>query len=701
MSKEKALIEAAKKNDLETIKKLVKEGVNVFYEEEESVDNQSGADQIQNGSNNDNQNLNANNSANSASPQNQKIPNINLNVKPMTAIHYAIRFGHYEVVVYLIEKFPALLKLKNGPINRETGMQDSADLLVAAMLSPNPACFNYIYDKAPALLNEKSSLGATKLMHAINFKNFNFVDFLLNGKPAVDINERGLDGVTALHIAARIGNIRILKELLRSDKIDIHAVCDKTGWNALFFAADGEAPEEPLRLLLSYGCYIDTHSKDDLTLLETLTRSNQENHKRALPIVRAAVNLLKIAANELPSQTFVDALNLLRYGTNARREEDGNTALHLALKRPNIDCDMVASLLDYDADFMLKNDAGESCRQILLDHPNPYFHALSLFYCGVKNTLSLDIVKERLENLKKILVKNPRNESLQKRISELKKKIEEEEDIIKEFFSKAKRETHKNLKSKEKNILSYLFGSFLAGRRKNCIPYYPVEAFEFLLRVEKTFLHHIYANQYLYGLLASGYVSLAEAEAQEDDALTEELDKAMGSEEYRDHPKVYPGTFGMKLNLEHTTLHLKYLIRFAILGQVKDAPLNQYINQYIYGSERGLQGIPDFIDFNDPESCLKLIESNRAEFMKRKAMPEAFSSAEQQAVNQKKKEILAAKRKELQQREEELIRMKEKLTQMSYAYDQIKQEPLQFSVKHPKGREKPDLEDDRGKRQKI
>ena len=87
---------------------------------------------------------------------------------------------------------------------------------------------------------------------------FDIVEYLLD--PNTDINMRDEYGFTALHWAARLGNVKILSQLLTSEKLNIN-ITDYSDWTPLHYAAQGGFKDFVQILLEQKGIDIEAKNK--------------------------------------------------------------------------------------------------------------------------------------------------------------------------------------------------------------------------------------------------------------------------------------------------------------------------------------------------------------------------------------------------------------------------------------------------------
>ncbi|KAI6702808.1 hypothetical protein NL676_011944 [Syzygium grande] len=163
-----------------------------------------------------------------------------------TALHYALRGGHYWVVKLLIEEDPQLCNITNAAdesplyVAADRGLFCSVDLILGAfsVSSPHkgpkgltaahatmfrpPTRWLKILEKTPEMIREGDDVGWTPLHYLACFGKVEAVRFLLehDTSAAYDLDK---EGQSALHIAAFRGHINVIDELIRScpDACDI------------------------------------------------------------------------------------------------------------------------------------------------------------------------------------------------------------------------------------------------------------------------------------------------------------------------------------------------------------------------------------------------------------------------------------------------------------------------------------------------
>ena len=121
-----------------------------------------------------------------------------------TALHMAIRGNHPDVVKTIIEKHPETLKDKDQ--NKEY-----TALLIAARLG-FVDIVNTIIEKHPETLEDTSKYGASPLHIAAVGNKSEAVSIIIAKCPS--ILQRVCEGVTALHVAVRLGFVDVVKTII-------------------------------------------------------------------------------------------------------------------------------------------------------------------------------------------------------------------------------------------------------------------------------------------------------------------------------------------------------------------------------------------------------------------------------------------------------------------------------------------------------
>ncbi|XP_065335612.1 serine/threonine-protein phosphatase 6 regulatory ankyrin repeat subunit B-like [Cloeon dipterum] len=260
-----------------------------------------------------------------------------MDMKGKNAIHYAIKN----------EKMLRFLNKKNGDLLKQRTKYGDTTLHLALNLGFNDAQFftqhlaleRYrgeteeitlwiIKQVDDTVLNAKNDSGETPLLLACQRRFWRVAELLLSRNVEVNVSNRS--GKTAMHYAAEYVNLYLLK-LLHEKGVDL-TLTDNKGKNALHHAA-AEGNLSLVKHLLEKGV--------DLTL-----RDNQ------------GMNALHHALENFEVVLFLHEKNNELLG---QRLQNGDTALHFALKTWDIDTDTIHWLVEQcEIDLNVTNSEGET-----------------------------------------------------------------------------------------------------------------------------------------------------------------------------------------------------------------------------------------------------------------------------------------------------------------------------------------------------
>jgi ankyrin repeat protein len=160
-------------------------------------------------------------------------------------IHEAAATGDMDKVRALLEANPNLLESKG-----ETG---STPLIRACWYPPSfPTkvdVANYLIDKG-ANVNAKNNFGATALYFSVG--DFDLTKRLINKGAEVNLHVFTPDGLTPLHYATWIGNLKVIKFLIEHGA-DVNAVCTDGTVLQNAIKRKSESTKEIMKLLLENG----------------------------------------------------------------------------------------------------------------------------------------------------------------------------------------------------------------------------------------------------------------------------------------------------------------------------------------------------------------------------------------------------------------------------------------------------------------
>lgn len=189
--------------------------------------------------------------------------------------------------------------------------------------------------------NEQNS---TSILHlAIQCAEPQVVDFILSGGGAIDINARDRDGNTPLHLAAQLGRLSVVRELL--DRPDINdTIANYNGQSPLNLA---RTPEIFQALQLSRSLFLDSKTKEIQTLV---AQGDYEALERLLAEPRA--------------EGILD-VNCLELVTDRATTVSGGTLLHEAARKK--DTKLIQILLMRGADPFRRDKKGKLPQDVTKD----------------------------------------------------------------------------------------------------------------------------------------------------------------------------------------------------------------------------------------------------------------------------------------------------------------------------------------------
>ncbi|CAH3183153.1 unnamed protein product, partial [Porites evermanni] len=239
----------------------------------------------------------------------------------ITPLHYAIRYGHVDVVKLLVEHGAEIDKQgEDGALplhyaarfrssatrqlaNRQASQLDTTDGEVSSVVAP----------LAQAISNNSLTAGQNGLQVNDADESESLISYLVQCK--ADVNARDHYLMTPLHYAASKANLTAVKELLQFDGIKIDAV-DTSGSTALHCAATDGAVEI-VKTLLEAGADARAKDYDKMTPIHfACTDGNLDTVK----------TLFEHAEKSCELSTMLD-----------ERNRDGETALHAAVEGGYVD----------------------------------------------------------------------------------------------------------------------------------------------------------------------------------------------------------------------------------------------------------------------------------------------------------------------------------------------------------------------------
>jgi ankyrin repeat protein len=263
-----------------------------------------------------------------------------------TALHYAARAGHLDVVEFLINKGAKInaLTTKGGtPIDFASNQGNY--LVVKTVLD---------YGKKQNLIDAKILNAA--LLNAVLREHLNIVKLLLD--EGANLEQTPKKEFNALHAAAREGNIAILETLLNvpggKELINEHYVEGGIEKSPLYFASENDHSASA-ELLLRYGAVVHVASPlnkgplhiaakyGNLRTLKLLLDSKEGKNFIDTPMFIGVTPLYYAAQN---GHTEVVNFLLSRGADTKQAAKDGQTPIHIAVATQN--CSVAEALLNAD-----------------------------------------------------------------------------------------------------------------------------------------------------------------------------------------------------------------------------------------------------------------------------------------------------------------------------------------------------------------
>jgi ankyrin repeat protein len=271
--------------------------------------------------------------------------------------------------------------------------QAAERLILAGAWSENPL---YTYF-APAVrssnYNIRGADGMVPLHYMARERQAGYIDFLL--EKDADVNIKNASGASPLHEAARSGNVKIMKALLdrgadvntqdakgnsvlhiampaRSHREALSLFLanganpnlrDEYGESALHIAVILNQSPEIVRLLLAGGADVSLRNSDGKTPLYLAV---QEERGRHIPLLLSGKSDV-FAADNNGITPFEKALlekpallpSLITNATVLQNDNEGNTILHIAIKR-RAETEIIGIILDKKAAVNARNKAGDT-----------------------------------------------------------------------------------------------------------------------------------------------------------------------------------------------------------------------------------------------------------------------------------------------------------------------------------------------------
>lgn len=641
-------------------------------------------------------------------------------------LHYASYSSNREAIKYLLTNY-------KFDINKRADDRNCSTAFMIAAEKGNIECLKALIEINPSLdISPSKESGESSILHImINYYTNNpkifleMIVFLTNKYPELP-KIKNKDGLTPLYYAIHarpIGedytSVEIMKTLYNIHPSD----------EALYFA-NYFNDNKCVAWILEQGVYIDDkyHKYEDqyFKRASNATMPNSEKltieewskkSEKLSDCLAAAYKLFQIAEmdhkelKEKELQKTPDIYpkkEIIGRGVNGRRHRDNNTALHVALTKPKVNTQLVIYLIEAGANLFIPNLAGQICLKLLADRDEPLLKALGCFLGAfqllknisknenfdqmlAKYSLDEDIYSEQeinnTTNQKSSFVSSTSQSSQESSMKDL--------ITILKCMRKAFEESYKIENPSDRNYFCFKMGSALAEFNPEEHSPFPVEAFQLLEQVDKNSENYIKAKQIQYKLVVSGQLgfkrdenlsnlSLSKDKKPKILSLTEE-DNA--EEDNFENDSITPVSANL-VNFQdpfQRSMRLKLLIQFALLGNIKDAPLSQYVSEYALNSENSINGIPGFIDFSQPEFCIVIIEKMRSENLKLKAVIDEKDKEIKQLKDQLSQANISNAVSEISNANKSItLQFNSELLQMKKQLDELYSESIASLIKGPK-----------------
>lgn len=323
-----------------------------------------------------------------------------INIKEIngfTQLYIAAGEGHHEVVQMLLEKgadetisnptgeTPLHVAVRNNHINAVRSLlEKGANPNIKDMDGSTPLHYAASGNNT-AILSLLLKYGADPHMQNVDdYTPFYLAAYVNNDaaikklSPNQDINRKGNDGSTQLHVAIKNNHLEVLEMLLNHDDIDPN-VQDKNGYTPLHLAIEN-GNLDAVKMLLSYKANPNIQDYDDFTPFHLAAKSDKPasiDIMRALLIKRRNLEFTP-QNNDYTSPLYLAAFyghtdifnELLKNSTINFQDKNGNTQLHLAAHYGHQH--VIEMLLKNGADPDIKNKNQLSPRDVATNNGHEY-----------------------------------------------------------------------------------------------------------------------------------------------------------------------------------------------------------------------------------------------------------------------------------------------------------------------------------------
>ena len=232
------------------------------------------------------------------------------------------------------------------------------------VLGGNTELVKAILESQPGIANQPLNDDSTLLLIATYEKNIDMVKILLNSN--VDTNQPGKNGVTPLHVAARLGSLEILDTLLQFQADPSQK--DNEGNDAIDWAIQLNQEKTAIHLLNNLknkgiaiqGRYLVSAAKNNLTPVVT----------------HIAPNVTSLEKNELGRTALwygayhgnIETIKYTRHLDNKAADKQGKTPFIIAVEKNCFEC---AKLLLATEDINQATESGHTALMAAAENANP------------------------------------------------------------------------------------------------------------------------------------------------------------------------------------------------------------------------------------------------------------------------------------------------------------------------------------------
>lgn len=583
-----------------------------------------------------------------------------------TCLLWAANNGHIDMLEHLIKNHGCKITETN---------KDGCTALLSAACNDKIEMLDHLIKNHGRKITETNNFGYTAILSAAANGKIEMLEHLIKNH-GCKITETNKNGNTALLLAAYNGKIEMLKHLLLKPEVSLQERNTAEGDNALSLAA-WYGQIDTVRFLLEQGAYINLLLNDGRS-----PRVVIENHndKACLPLLQAAERLMDLAAKGIKEgfEQAEQAVSTLGTALNARRIEDGNTALHLAIIKQDVP--LVKFLLEKRASIDIQNKDLMNPYQLAETVDNECIQSMLTVakverMCALLDNdkgkqATLELKEKKESNERKEQMESGNSETIQRELSSL---IEKALFLINALEIKTSNNKDNSAFKDIKEGLTFKLGMLLSNGQSKY--FNPMIAYQYLSSISKDNPQFQKANETCYQLLMGGHLLLEAGlserglDAESGDAEPDNV--SISAKDVVGDSMSFSGAIESE---ESRLLRLRTAIKHLLLSNSQDkAILGKLVAEYALGSEFSMTGIPGLTgnDINTQLALIDKIRNMNLENLKiqEKAKREAEEAQRQKQEAQKRVENIARqKEEEIQKLKDEIERLKrEKMDQSAPA----------------------------------